>query len=97
MRPEIEVIATNDLTHVRATGDLTVRNAKEIAAIFSGIDGTNILIELQEPSAIDLSFLQTLIARIHALTQVGSQIRLHTNLREADVKLLTNTGFSRLL
>src|SRR5689334_17583119 len=97
MRHDILVTTTSELTQVRVAGDLTVRNAKEIAAIFSGIEGADILIELQEPTALDLSFVQILISRIQALTQKGSHIRLHTNLREEDVKLLTNTGFSHLL
>ena len=97
MRHDIVVTTTSDLTHVQIAGNLTVRNAVEIVTIFQDIEGENILIELQEPSAIDLSFLQILLSRMNALRQKGSQINLSTTLRDADSKLLTNTGFSRLL
>jgi anti-anti-sigma regulatory factor len=97
MRQDIVVTTTDSLTKVRITGNLTVRNAMEIAEIFQTIEGENIAIELQEPSAIDLSFLQILLSRTHDLKQKGSQVNLSTALRDTDAKLLTTTGFSRLL
>jgi anti-anti-sigma regulatory factor len=97
MRHDIVVTTTNDHTLVRIAGELTVRNAKEIAAVFRGIEGENVLMEVLEPSAIDLSFLQILISCIHRLKESGSQVGLRATLHDADRQLLTNTGFSRLL
>ena len=97
MQHDIVVTTNQGVTQVRMTGDLTVRNAKEIAGIFREITGEEVHLVILEPSAIDLSFLQLLISGIQALTQKGSHVRLHTSLRDADTTLLTNTGFSRLL
>jgi anti-anti-sigma regulatory factor len=97
MRPEITLTTTNESTLVTISGDLTIRYAKEISEIFKTITGKNISIELCEPTAMDLSFLQILVAYVNVTAQKGGSISVKKSLREAEAQLLTNTGFSVLL
>ena len=89
MRHDIIVTTTSDQTHVLIAGNLTVRNAVEIVTIFQDIKGENILIELQDPSAIDMSFLRPSFACKDVISF------LHKHCRRTD-HVLASEGRPRL-
>ena len=84
---------------IALSGDLTLKYHKELSSIFNSIDVTSEVIELRldQPSAIDLSFLQMLAAYRTERKRKGKLLYVSALLSEADEKLISRTGFSPLL
>jgi anti-anti-sigma regulatory factor len=97
MKYVFDISQSGDDTMIRLSGDLTIKNIAEIARDLTKIPGRNVTIELNDPAIIDLSFLQVLVNIIDNLSHRGSNIRIKSALKDADLKLLENTGFSRPL
>ncbi|MEJ1239278.1 hypothetical protein WBG78_14170 [Chryseolinea sp. T2] len=79
------------------TGDLTIRNASSIAEDFRKVAGLNVAIEVQNPTDLDLSFIQLLVHTIYTLSQQGVRASIKVSVKDADINLLKNTGFTQLL
>ncbi|MBT1705059.1 hypothetical protein [Chryseosolibacter indicus] len=88
----------NNITKVMLSGDLTVKYHKDIAEAFQKLSAestTSIVVD--NPSAIDLCFLQVLWSYKKYHKMRGQNISISFTLGDAEYSLLLRTGFQTLL
>jgi len=99
MKPMVNIIKTPSGIKGKITGELTRQHGAALTALFDKLrtktDVTAIAID--QPTAIDLCFLQMLWAFLQEAHAEGRTITVSSGLNENDFKLLKLTGFDALL
>jgi hypothetical protein len=99
MKPMVNIIKTPSGTKGKITGELTRQHGAALIALFGKLrTKTDVTaITLDQPTAIDLCFLQMLWAFLQEGRAEGRTMTVSSVLNENDVKLMKLTGFDALL
>lgn len=98
--PDLNIETTPDGTCViTLQGELTLKHHAAMHGMLRDVTtpAQTIRLEISQPSAIDLCFLQLLHAFIQSAAQQGKTVHVNATLAEADQKLIARTGFHTLL
>lgn len=94
MEYTLNVLRNADHTLIQLSGELTVKNARKIAAQLNDVSERKVVIKLNHPEAMDLSFIQILAAWFHHLSNAGATIQMKASWKQGDMALLTKSGFA---
>lgn len=94
----IQTCEDNGKLCIRLSGPLTVAFHRILYPVFADVkEVKEVHVELDEPSAIDLYFLQLVYAFVRSLKSGGCAVIITARLLEADSQILKNTGLLHLL
>jgi len=99
-KPELHLQTSPDgVCIVTLRGELSLKHQAVLHSMLREVSTPEkvIRIEISEPSAIDLCFLQLLRAFTKSAVQQGKTVHINAALAEADRTLMTRTGFHHFL
>jgi anti-anti-sigma regulatory factor len=99
MKPDLKIITLEGgITEARFSGNLSVKYAKDILKLFKSLkhDGP-VTIHIDQPSGIDLCFLQVLYAYKKHCSKSGIQVTITSTLHAAEESMIRRTGFHNFI
>jgi anti-anti-sigma regulatory factor len=96
MKP-FEIIESSEQPILVVRGEITIQNAQECLAILRDFQGrgNHLLLNLQNVTGADISFLQLLCSFHRTCLNRGQQVGLAENMSEAFQTVLESTGYRR--